>query len=298
MPIARRLYALLPHLFCSCRVNGRDVMPRRMRTLLCAVLLLALAALSGCATRQTLPPEAIQDPAVRETAHALWQQYLHTARSRNSEAPFRIGASLRYSTPDSGHRLVLRAWGNGLDPMRIDIEAGVGQTLALIRQDSHSFVAYDPRGQKAYVNNDTGNVLLRFGLPVPFGIRDLGNLMTGRFDRVMPEEYTSVAIAPGGGFAYTLPATSKDGHGSVLRLNAAAQPEEWVAGKGTSRMALAIAGYDTPEALPRRFTIQMGEDKNAILLIRERAWPETPFSDAQLTVDIPAGTHIKPLPHN
>ncbi|UZP68481.1 hypothetical protein N1030_05760 [Desulfovibrio mangrovi] len=270
-----------------------------------AMLLLAVVILSGCAPRQQQAPSHISDPALQAQAKALWNRYIADAKAREEAAgPFRINASLRYSTPNSGHRLVLRSWGNGIAPVRMDLEAGVGKTLALIRQDSHSFVAYDPGAGKAYVNSNSANALLRLGLPVPFGINDLGHLMAGRFNRVFPEKYLYVDLVPEGGFAYTL---SARGHGSddaepvegVLKLSPDAQPTEWSVGTGDRRMVLTMNNFDeTDTTLPGKYAISLGTDKSAVLLVKERSALAEPFAAQQLTLDMPEGTQIKPLPSN
>ncbi|WBF68206.1 hypothetical protein LN040_03625 [Desulfovibrio subterraneus] len=269
------------------------------------MLLLAVALLSGCATRQAQVPAHITDPAVQTKAQELWERYVADAETRAEQAgPFRINASLRYSTPDSGHRLVLRAWGNGIAPVRMDIEAGVGKTLALIRQDTHSFIAYDPREGRAFVNNNSGSALLRLGLPVPFGISDLGHLMAGRFTKVFPEKYLYVDLVPEGGFAYTLSAVSHEHDGSeavegVLKLSPEGRPTEWSVGTGDKRMVLSMNNFDeTDPTLPGKFSIALGTDRTAVLLIKERTPLDEPFAAQQLKLDLPEGTQIKPLPDN
>lgn len=269
-------------------------------SLLLIVALLGLTLLGGCASHTPQVPSHELTPSQQTAAAGLWQQYLDICDRRKVDAPFRLSAALRYSTPESGHRIVLRAWGNGKTPVRMDIEAGIGKTLALIRQDAHSFTAYDPRNAKAYVNNNSSNALLRLGLPIPFGINDLGDLLAGRFTSVFPPKYIAVALVPEGGFAYTLAPDAAHGwNNSTLTLNMLGQPQQWSISGKNGRMSITFNRYDAPaESLPGKYTIESGDESSAVLIIKERVRPEKAFTEAQLRLDIPQGTTIRPLPHN
>lgn len=277
---------------------------RMAALLLVTALLFGSFVMTGCAPRQNTQPSSELDTASKMAAEQLWEQYVTTAKARDTSAPFRISASLRYATSDSGHRLVLMAWGNGVAPVRMDLEAGVGKVIALIRQDSNSFIAYDPGAHKAYVNKNSSNALLRFGLPIPFGINELGHIMAGRFTEVIPQKYLKVEAVPAGGFAYTV-APKEQAQGapstkdaSVLKLNMKGQPEEWTVGTGSNRMVMTIAKYDESTSLPGKYSIQYGEDNSAVLIIKERTALSASFTKEQLALDMPEGTEIKPLPHN
>lgn len=263
--------------------------------LLTAVLVCCLL-LAGCGTKTPPSPVITDSPDLRQAAAQVWQQYLAASDARNTDLPYRLSASLRYETADSGHRLVMRAWGNGMSTMRMDVEAGIGQTLARVRQDASSFIAYDPRNSKAYVHTGKGSPLLRFGLPIPFGMTELGHLLAGRFSSVIPQKFIRATLVPGGGFAYTLPFGNTD-ETSELTLDALGRPVEWrMQNKGTVTRLLFERYDEAAESLPAKYSILTGTDNNAVLLVKERAVPETRYTEEQLALNIPAGTRIAPLP--
>ncbi len=296
-------------------------LPPRERVLHMALFLTLMLSfgLSGCGSRQSaLEPSPTTDslsPTQRQTAQTLWQRYLAESQAREHSGPFRLTASLRYSTQDSGHRLILRTWGNDSHTARVDIEAGIGQTLARIRRTATSFLLYAPRENKAYFSEDDGNALLRLGMPIPFGVQELDALMQGRFTEVLPRTYRSVLLAPEGGFAYTLPMADKTGRAavpgesSVLSLNTSGQPIDWTVETGGKRMTLLLSGYALPHpaspedatrraatALPTRYAITIGKDKSAVILVKEREQPTMPFTEQQMTLELPSGTPLLPLP--
>ncbi len=259
------------------------------------ILLVMAALLQGCATR--VPPGV---PATAEQADAAWHAYRSWAQTNDADAgPFRVNASLRYKTGEhEGNRVVALLWSNGDVPLRLDIMAGIGATVARIREDDTTFLAYAPNENRAYYHsgdmNQGGRALLSFGVPVPFSVPDLANLLNGRFSRVFDDARTDARLVADGGIAYTLPRGRVRG---MLELSPEGLPRHWTDTPPGEKQAGWDMRIDYDEAvppLPRKITITHAKGYSAILLVKERERPQA-FSGEQLGLELPEGTEVLPL---
>jgi len=262
----------------------------------CVLLLLVAAALAqGCA-----PRVAPGVPAPQAEADAAWHAYRSWAQSNEADAgPFRINASLRYKTGEhDGNRVVALLWSNGDVPLRLDIMAGIGATVARIREDDTTFLAYAPNENRAYYHsgelNRGGRALLSFGVPVPFSVPDLANLLNGRFAKVFDDAYADPRLVADGGIAYTLPRGRVRG---MLELSPEGLPRRWTdapPGEPQAGWDMRIDYDDAMPPLPRKITITHAKGYSAILLVKERERPQD-FTGEQLGLVLPEGTEVLPL---
>ncbi len=263
---------------------------RLVPTLLMGALLMTVL-LQGCA-----PRVAPGVPAPADQADAAWHAYRSWAQGNDADAgPFRLNASLRYKTGEhDGNRVVALLWSNGEVPLRLDIMAGIGATVARIREDDTTFLAYSPNENKAYYHNGDGRALLSFGVPVPFSVPDLAYLLNGRFGRVFDDARADARLVADGGIAYTLPRGRVRG---MLELSPEGLPRRWtdtLPGDTQPGWDMRIDYDDAAPPLPRKITITHAKGYSAILLVKERERPQA-FTGEQLGLELPEGAEVLPL---
>jgi len=257
----------------------------------CVLLFLAsvLFLLNACAARQKA------EPLEAATAKNIWKDYLQYAAKSAEEhgKPSRVQASLRFGSSDDGRRVIVLLWENGGGPIRLDVRAGVGVSAAKILQTDSRFLVYSMQENRAYYHDGPQQSLLAYGLPLPFGLRDLAALLAGDYGAVFglepPQDPQS---AQAGGMRFTLP--KKGGPGGVLELDSQGLPRSWKAEKGGWRLAFT---YDDDKALPRPEQIEARHENGnyAILLVKERHRPDRPFTPEQLELKLPPGTPLLPM---
>ncbi|MFI3271099.1 MAG: hypothetical protein R3Y11_03200 [Pseudomonadota bacterium] len=305
------------------------------RTCLNILSLSALCLLAACAKPVVHAPNT---PAPTEQVAATWQayeQYCHVME--NHRAPYRITSSLRYDSRGNGHRLVVHMWSNdeaqraqsAPSPLRLDIIAGIGATVAQVREDAHSFLLYSPQEKKAYYHNGSRKPLFSLGVPVPFSIADLTALMHGRYADVFGTRFDTQAkysprLEPHGDIAYHLePQASPNNQGTlstegqlilspdglVLQWKEQptsfadeAKPQGWV-------LDIAYADPQVPDVIEKNLPSQLplprklsftyhgvkGVEHTAVVLLKERQNPNEPFTPQQIELQIPEGTAFYPL---
>ena len=261
----------------------------RLRYFVLLCLAPALLLLNACATRQdgiALEPAIAQD---------IWKSYTqYAAKSAEERAnPSLVQASLRFGGNDDGRRVIVLLWENGDGPIRLDVRAGVGVSAAKILQTDSRFLLYAMQENRAYYHEGSQQSLLAYGLPLPFGLRDLAALLAGDYGAVFglapPNDPRS---AHNGGIFLTLP--KKGSPGGMLELDAQGLPRSWQEEKGGWRLTFS---HDDDKAFPRPKQIEARHDdgKYAILLVRERQHPDRPFTPDQLDLKLPPGVPTIPM---
>ncbi|MDR2695914.1 MAG: hypothetical protein LBC79_05995 [Deltaproteobacteria bacterium] len=261
--------------------------PQRYRILLC--LAPALLLLNACTVRHSEKP--LEPAAIRN----IWDGYAqYAARSAEERRrPSRVQASLRFGGNDDGRRVIVLLWENGGVPIRLDVQAGVGVSAAKILQTDSRFLVYSMQENRAYYHDGPQQSLLAYGLPLPFGLRDLAALLAGDYGAVFglapPGDPRS---AQGGGLRFTLP--KKGSPGGVLELDAQGLPRSWKEEKGGWRLSFT---HDGNKAFPRPEQIEARHENGsyAILLVKERQRPDQPFTPEQLELKLPPGAPMLPV---
>jgi hypothetical protein len=248
-----------------------------------------LALLNACAARQGGKPLVLAD------AGSIWESYAHYAAKSAEEhrRPSRIQASLRFGGNDDGRRVVVLLWENGGGPIRLDVRAGVGVSAAKILQTDTSFLLYSMQENRAWRHDGSQQSLLAYGLPLPFGLRDLAALLAGDYGAVFgltpPKDPRGTQD---GGMSFLLPKTGSPG--GVLELDALGLPRSWKEEKGGWRLTFT---HDDDKAFPRPEQIEARHENGnyAILLVKDRQRPEQPFTPEQLELKLPPGTPTLPM---
>ena len=261
--------------------------PPRHLILLC--LTPALLLLNACAARQSEKP---LEPA---TAQDIWKGYVQYA-AKSAEAhrqPSRVQASLRFGGNDDGRRVIVLLWENGGGPIRLDVRAGVGVSAAKILQTDSRFLVYSMQENRAWYHDGSQQSLLAYGLPLPFGLRDLAALLAGDYSAVFgltpPKNPRGTQD---GGMSLVLP--KKGSLGGVLELDAQGLPRSWKEEEGGWRLTFTHDG-DKTFPRPEQIEARHANGNYAILLVKDRYRPEQPFTPEQLELKLPPGTPMLPL---
>ena len=253
-------------------------------------LVLLCCFLLACACARQ-PSTADLGPEAQARLENRWQKF--TAVSDAAPlAPYRLQMSLRFGTEGDTRRVTAMFWGNSGRQLRLDVMAGVGAVVAKILEDGQHFLVYSPGENKAYFYQGAAKPLLKVGVPVPFDLGHLADLLNGRYAAVFGAEHTAAALLPDGLARYEL--SGKPG-GSVS-LNAAGLPVAWrEAPQGGKGWSMEIAYDDAVPPLPRRLTLTHSNGKRAILLIKEREKPAKAFTEEQMRLTLPEDVPLLPL---
>ena len=258
-----------------------------MKKFLALCCLCSLVLLTACAKQPSLE----MTPEAQARLEERWQKF--TARGQDAAmAPYRLQMSLRFGTEGDTRRVTTLFWGNSQRRLRMDVMAGVGATVAKILEDGQHFLVYSPTDNKAYFYQGASKPLLQVGVPVPFNLEHLADLLNGRYSQVFGKDFASARFVSGDLAQYTLSGKL----GGELTLDAAGLPVAWAEkgdkGKGWK---MEVAFDDAASPLPQRLNLAHDNGKRAIVLIKEREKPTAPFTDKQMTLSIPEGVPLLPL---
>ena len=256
--------------------------------------LLVLALLASCVR----PGDTARIPANPALAANMWQRFTAVAeRAEKLAGPFRLNATLYYSGKEDSQRVTVYFWGNGKAeaplPLRLDILMGPGSVMAGVREDARGLFIHVPRENTVY--HAEGGGLLAFDVPVPFALKDLALLVTGRYGMLfMPEKGKTPDAFQNtdGTIAYAVDASSLGGY---LTLGPDGLPLAWNDGTDNG-WTLAVEYWpDSTRTTPRKLHIRHAEGREATLIVRDLAFPDKAFAPRQLDLAVPPETRLAPL---
>lgn len=261
-------------------------MPRAYCKISCRIqvlfLGLLLALVAGCAVRQSTPQ-------FEATSAETWARF-HKAQQASAALPnaFSLSASLYYSAGGRTNRTILDIWGNRTYPLRLNIRAGIGATLAHMREDEDGLMVFYPSELKAFFHPDSRAAMPALGLDLPFNLHDLSMLLIGPASGLVPAEYVSARL-DGQEYVYTLPSGSAI---AEVRL----RPDgslSGLAGRGKQSWRIAIEGYRRiPEGVncPERLAMSVPSRQDATLRLRNVAFRDEPWDPKALELMLPPQT--------
>lgn len=238
-----------------------------------------LAFIAGCAARQpVLHPDASPSEA--------WARF-QEAQQASAAMPnaFSLSASLYYRAEGRTNRTILDIWGNRAYPLRLNIRAGIGATLAHMREDEDGLMVFYPSENKAFMHPDSRAAMPALGLDLPFNLRDLSMLLLGSISRLMPAEYTSARM-DGQAYVYTLPSGSAIAEVRLLPDGSLSS----LAGRGKQPWRIDIAEYKrTSEAgiTPGRLAMSVPPKQSATLRLRTLSFRDEPWEASALELKLP-----------
>ncbi len=261
-----------------------------------AALLLTLAC-AACAPRVELPrfEDAESNLGVFRARFLAQRPEAHGLAVR---------ASLLYSTPSRSNRTDVQLFGEYARPLRLDVRAGLGTMLALMREDSGGLLAFYPDRSKAYAHSDPVIGAQLLGLPFPFALKDLALVLSGSFASLIPPEPASLQERPGGGFLLRYDSgpvrlLALDPHGRPERMEGLlsqyfrTQAErEGAPVTGPRVWAIAFSGYPEDEGdlegPATVLTLTLPKGDSAVLRVRALTPHPEPWAERSLTLTLPA----------
>ena len=254
------------------------------RFLLVAV---CLAGLTACGGRTVLPP------VPEDEAERRWQAF--EALSERPAVPSVLNGSLRFGPVNDTRRVTYLLWSNGRPPIRLDVQAGVGTTVAKALAANGRVLIFLPEDNKAYAGVDEPDRALRsLGLPLPLGLADMTAFLEGRYAEALGSpkvESYQASVDDAENVVYIV--RSERGKSEVT-LSPQALPVRWKQRPGWD----VHMDFDDVTRLPRKVegtlpggsgTVRPeGDAYRMVLLIKERRQPER-FSAGELQLALPAG---------
>ncbi len=261
-------------------------------------LLLLLAAFLGACAR---PGDTGRVPADRTRAADTWTRFVQTAeRAEHLAGPFRLNATLYYSGKEDSQRVTAYFWGNGDKntplPLRLDILMGPGSVMAAAREDSRGLFIHVPRENAVYFAQDGS--LLAFDMPVPFALEDLAFLVTGRFGNVFAPATDGVPPAAKGENADIIYEVDTAPLPGFVTIGPDGLPVFWTDGSPDG-WTLAIEYWpDSTRTTPRKLYFKHAGGREATIIVRDLAYPDSPYTPGQLELTVPPQTPLVPLDEN
>jgi len=251
---------------------------------------LLIVALFGCAPKR---PSGV----VQTTPKAAWQVFRQHYCTPSKSPGVLVKASLYYSRvrpTKRTNRTVVSMWGDFSGAMRLDISAGIGKLLAHIREDKNGLLVFYPSDKKAYAHTNPVLGATRLGMPFPFSLNELANVIVGNFSGLVTKRY-SEAGRDKTNYVYQL----DGGLVSSVTLDETGRPillegRTTKAYETARTWRLEINTYEESVGktapLPGRLTLAMDDGEKGVLRIKSRelkkvSWP-TKSTDLKLPDDI------------
>ena len=250
------------------------------------VIFCCLALLCACARQPVLETS----PENRAVLEQRWQKFAAVSSADKSD-PYRLQLSLRFGTEGDTRRVTALFWGNSQRQLRLDVMAGVGTTVAKILEDGQHILVYSPSENKAYFYQGATKPLLQVGVPVPFNLVHLADLLNGRYTAVFGNQFDKTAFSADGKALYDLQGQP----GGRLIINEQGLPVEWQEQANGKGWSMEILYSDDPKPLPRRLNLAHSNGKRAIVLIKEREKVSQPFTKEQMALTLPDDAPLLPL---
>ncbi|MCH5278057.1 MAG: hypothetical protein J1E80_09555 [Desulfovibrionaceae bacterium] len=256
-----------------------------MRRFLVAAL--CLACLSACSGRTALPP------VPESEAESRWQSFERL--SSRPAGPSVLSGSLRFGTVTDTRRVTYLLWSNGRPPVRLDVQAGAGPTVAKVLAVNGQLLLFLPEDHKAYTGeDDPDKALLRLGLPLPLGLADMAAFLDGHYAGAMGNPQVEACHAAADNPGHVVYQVRSSRGRSDITLSPQALPVRWTQTPGWD----VRLDFDEHTRLPRKVeallpggsdTVRSERDAcRIVLLIKERRQSEH-FSPQELLLALPDG---------
>jgi hypothetical protein len=269
-----------------------------------SLALAALVLLAACAPKIDLP----QYELPRQDLEAFRARFVTPELEGHGLA---VRASLLYSTPTRANRTDVQIFGEYARPLRLDVRAGIGTMLALMREDNGGLLAFYPRDLRAYAHSDPVIGAQLLGLPFPFSLRDLALVLCGHFGTLVPQTPDAISVISGGGFAFSY----STGPVRLLVLDQYGRPErmegqlskyfraqverEGQPVSGPRAWSIKFSGYPEDSGDPvgpaTVLTLTLPKGDSAVLRVRALQARQEPWQTKSLALILPAGTSFMSL---
>jgi hypothetical protein len=247
---------------------------------------LALLA-TGCAAVRPTPP-------AEGEAKAVYATFLANQANTPPVQAFSLTGSMSFSAGHKSGRLNYRFFGNMADPSRLDLSTAMGGPYAYLREDATEFAAFVPGKNTVYRHPDTRRGAARLGMPLPFTLREMAALATGRYGELSPATYASAKKVQDG-YLYTF---SGDPRLSSLTLDFEGKPRH-LTGRGVEPWRVDFendeAGPGLPMPIARKLTLTTPGGASLVIRVKSLQGRSEPYPAADLELPIPAQAATRSL---
>lgn len=252
-------------------------------------LLAALAVLAtGCAAPRPGPPPTADE------AQTVYKTFLANQAHNQPAVAFSLAGSMSFSKGNKSGRLNYRFYGNFKNPVRLDLTTAFGGAYAHLREDGQEFAAFLPDKGAVYRHADAREGAARLGMPLPFTLREMAALVSGRFGELAPAQYAS-AKKVANGYEY---AFSNDPRLSSLTLDFEGKPRH-LTGRGVEPWRVDFADDESAPGLAaplaRKLTLTTPGGASLILRVKSLQSRETAYPAADLELPIPPNAAARSL---
>jgi hypothetical protein len=253
-------------------------MPASLARILPALLLFATFLAHGCAK---------PIPRVHPEADLAWNRFIERHDPFPSGSGFSLRSNINYTAPERSHRVVVQIWGNPDYPVRADVKAGIGANLALLREDPLSSTAYFPQRNEALLTGPP--VALRTPeLTLPFTLLELSAMLTGSWEILLRDGYSSSSPVPGG-WSFSLPDRRIDslviGFDGLLVSMSGSAGAKWT-------LQFQNWSVHAGREVPGRLVLDLDADERAVITLRELALVPGGWQEEALELRLPADARI------
>ena len=263
-------------------------MPRCAALLPRLFVLAALAVwVSGCATIKPTAPAA-------DGAQAVYQTVLANQAKNEPAQAFSLAGSLSFARGGKSGRLNYRFFGNYANPVRLDLTTPMGGAYAHLRETGGEFTAFVPARDTLFTHADTRAGASRLGMPLPFTLRELAAIVSGRLGELAPTRFaTSKKVADG--YEYSFPS---DPRLSSLTLDFQGKPRH-LTGRGVEPWRV---DFEEDEVLPgmaapvaRRLVLTTPGGATLTLRVKTIQPRPAPYPAVDLELPVPPSVVVRPL---
>lgn len=249
-------------------------------------LVLCSFLMTGCLFRARVEP-----PLATLSIQEVWSRFQELQAVPPLQGKgCRLKASLNYFSPQQSHRLVLDLWGNYSLPLRLNLKAGFGRTVAMWRVDKGQWLGYVPDKQRAYTHPDSRTGVSRMGVASPFDLQELLFLFSGQWQEVLPRVFEQGEPLRDRGYEYTL---ARDNRVRSLILDRTGRPREIQGRRGTGwSMRFSEYARVGKRWVPFRVHLKNTNQEEILIHIKEIEPVRSPWSKSSLKLELPEQTRI------
>ena len=234
-----------------------------------------LVLLAGCMVR---PPQ-VPIPADRP-----WRAFTAQMMAVEEIPGFSARMSITTISGDGGHRMTAEFWGTPTLPLRLDLQAGIGRTVSMIREDGLNLQAYVPDSNRVYHHPDSKTGITLLGLDTPFSLAELAGIIAGDWARIIPADFSRALSAEAGTRRYEfdtdprIAAVVLDDTGRVLQV------------AGRKGWTLLLEQFPDPPArrpVAGRLTVTGGNGDRLVIRIKSFSLRSEPWPENALDLEVP-----------
>jgi len=192
---------------------------------------------------------------------------------------FSIKTSINYSSREHKHRMIMRLFGRLDYPIRMDLEAGIGRTISLWREEIDIWQAYFPEEKKMYTSSDAKFGVQSLGFPCPFDLRELSLILQGKLVTILPAQpVRHILQDTGSRIFFAQPARMES-----IRVDPLGRVLELVGSKGWR----VVFDYRDASLYSHKISMFMDDTTSAVIRVKSIG-PGTFTTD--LAIELPDGT--------